>query len=105
MSPPTTFTFLSASIPEKKIRIPYNLNAPRTAVCGVQESLFLMGELDFCKVFPLILLRLLKISLYLTVILINIEYVSITSELPEQRARLPSVLLSFVPECGRKFQK
>ena len=26
---PTTFTFLSASIPEKKIRIPYNLNAPR----------------------------------------------------------------------------
>ena len=29
MSPPTTSTFLSASIPEKKIRIPYNLNTPR----------------------------------------------------------------------------
>ena len=39
MSPPTTFTFLSASIPEKKIRIPYNLNAPRTYTHNVARIL------------------------------------------------------------------
>ena len=37
---PTTFTFLSASIPEKKIRIPYNLNAPRITLrcCVVKRG-------------------------------------------------------------------
>jgi hypothetical protein len=35
----------------------------------------------------------------------NKLYISISSQIPEQRARLSSLLLSFVPECGRKLQK
>jgi hypothetical protein len=74
-----------------------------SAIRGVQESLFLIGQLDCCKIFPLILLRLFKINLWLTMILMN-KFIGISSELPEQRARLSSLLLSLVPECGRKFQ-